>query len=475
MRVGIFTESYPPLVNGVSTSILMLEHALTKLGHEVFIITVSDNKKDYALENNGHILRLPSVNLANCYDYKMTSVYPIKAVNMIKKMNLDVIHSNVEFTVGIFARVVSEQLSIPLVHTYHTNWEDYTHYITKNKKILDDICKKLLKYLVVFFEDKTVTELIVPSNKIYNLFKDKYKFTKNIHIIQTGIETSKFYKENFNLKDINSLKKKLGIKKKDFVVMTVSRLAKEKSVDRIINNHKELVKKYSNMKLLIVGDGPDIDKLKDEAKSLGVSDSVIFTGKVPLNDIPIYYQLGNVFVTASKSETQGLTVVEAISSSLPVVAVKDDSFVNSVIEEFNGFVFTDDEKYINSISKLYEDKELYNRLSNQSRLLSEDFSSEYFALKVLKVYETAIENYKKDNKKIKNKLTLGSVIVSPYANSLIKKQYTKLFNLIFDPNELNMRNNIAHINNESFDFLCLGDTAVLMQLLWDIITEDIFE
>ena len=416
MRVGIFTESYPPLVNGVSTSILMLEHALTKLGHEVFIITVSDNKKDYVLENNGHILRLPSVNLANCYDYKMTSVYPIKAVNMIKKMDLDVIHSNVEFTVGIFARVVSEQLSIPLVHTYHTNWEDYTHYITKNKKILDDICKKLLKYLVVFFEDKTVTELIVPSNKIYNLFKDKYKFTKNIHIIQTGIETSKFYKENFNLKDINSLKKKLGIKKKDFVVMTVSRLAKEKSVDRIINNHKELVKKYSNMKLLIVGDGPDIDKLKDEAKSLGVSDSVIFTGKVPLNDIPIYYQLGNVFVTASKSETQGLTVVEAISSSLPVVAVKDDSFVNSVIEDFNGFVFTDDEKYINSISKLYEDKELYNRLSNQSRLLSEDFSSEYFALKVLKVYETAIENYKKDNKKIINKIK----------NNIASRKYKKI-------------------------------------------------
>lgn len=416
MRVGIFTESYPPLVNGVSTSILMLEHALTKLGHEVFIITVSDNKKDYVLENKGHILRLPSVNLANCYDYKMTSVYPIKAVNMIKKMNLDVIHSNVEFTVGIFARVVSEQLSIPLVHTYHTNWEDYTHYITKNKKILDDICKKLLKYLMVFFEDKTVTELIVPSNKIYNLFKDKYKFTKNIHIIQTGIETSKFYKEKFNLKDINSLKKKLGIKKKDFVVMTVSRLAKEKSVDRIINNHKELVKKYSNMKLLIVGDGPDIDKLKDEAKSLGVSDSVIFTGKVPLSDIPIYYQLGNVFVTASKSETQGLTVVEAISSSLPVVAVKDDSFVNSVIEDFNGFVFTDDEKYINSISKLYEDKDLYNRLSNQSRLLSADFSSEYFALKVLKVYETAIENYKKDNKKIINKIK----------NNIASRKYKKI-------------------------------------------------
>lgn len=400
MRVGIFTESYPPLVNGVSTSILMLENALTKLGHEVFIITVSDNKKEYTFEKDGHILRLPSTNLANCYDYKMTSVYPIKAVNMIKKMNLDVIHSNVEFTVGIFARIVSEQLSIPLVHTYHTNWEDYTHYITKNKKVLDDICKKLLKYLVVFFEDKTVTELIVPSNKIYNLFKDKYKFTKNIHIIQTGIETNKFYKENFDTKKIANLKKKYGIKRKDFVVMTVSRLAKEKNVDKIISNHKKLLEKYPNMKLLIVGDGPDTEKLKEECRNLNIEKSVIFTGKIPLDEIPIYYQLGNVFVTASKSETQGLTVVEAISSSLPVVAVLDDSFVNSVIEDFNGYVFETDEKYIDSISKLYSDKDLYNRLSNQSRILSSDFSSEYFALKVLKVYEIAIENYNKNNKKI---------------------------------------------------------------------------
>ena len=404
MRVGIFTESYPPLVNGVSTSILMLQKALEKLGHEVFIVTVSDDKKNYTLEDDGHILRLPSMNLANCYDYKFTSVYPIKAVNIIKKMNLDVIHSNVEFTIGIFARVVSEQLGIPLVHTYHTNWEDYTHYITKNKKILDDICKKLLKYLVVVFEDKTVTELIVPSNKIYNIFKDKYKFTKNIHIIQTGIETSKFYKENFSSTDINNLKKKYGIKKKDFVIMTVSRLAKEKSVDRLINNQKELLKRYPNMKLLIVGDGPDIDKLKMQVCSLNISKNVIFTGKVPLEEIPIYYQLGDVFVTASKSETQGLTVVEAISSSLPIVAVKDDSFISSVIDDFNGYVFTSDEKYIESILKLYENNDIYNRLSNQSRILSSDFSSEYFALKVLKVYETAIENYKKDNKKVINRI-----------------------------------------------------------------------
>ena len=107
MRIGIFTESYPPLVNGVSTSILMLQRALERQGHEVFIITVGEDKLKYTLENDGKILRLPSINIAHLYDYKMTSVYPIKAINIIKKMNLDVIHTNVEFTIGMFARVVS--------------------------------------------------------------------------------------------------------------------------------------------------------------------------------------------------------------------------------------------------------------------------------------------------------------------------------------------------------------------------------
>lgn len=404
MRVGIFTESYPPLVNGVSTSILNLQHALEKQGHEVYIVTVSDEKLKYTIEGDGKILRLPSLQLMHCYDYKFTSVYPIKAISIIKKMNLDVIHSNVEFTIGIFARIVSEQLSIPLVHTYHTNWEDYTHYITKNKKILDDLCKKIIKYPLEFFEDKTVTELIVPSKKIYNLFKDKYKFTKNIHIVPTGIETDKFYREKFNLKDINKLKKELGIRKRDFVIMTVSRLAQEKSVDRLINNHKKLLESFPNFKLLIVGDGPDIKKLKDLTCDLNIEKNVIFTGKVPLENVPIYYQLGNVFVTASTTETQGLTVIEAMSSSMPIVAIRDDSFINSVLNDFNGYLFETNEEYIEYISKLYLDKDLYDRLSNQSRILSDDFSSEYFAQKILKVYQTAIENYKKDNNKIVYKI-----------------------------------------------------------------------
>ena len=403
MRVGIFTESYPPLVNGVSTSIVMLQRALEKEGHEVFIVTVGNDKLKYTLEEDGKILRLPSVNIAHLYDYKATSVYPIKAINIIKKMNLDVIHTNVEFTIGMFARVVSVQLGIPLVHTYHTMWEDYTHYITKNIKVLDMVTKGAVKYLSIFFGDKTATELIVPTKKIYDLFKDKYNVSKNIHIVPTGIETNRFYKENFSDKEINTLKRYLGIKRKDFVLLTVSRIAQEKSIDDLIINHRDIIKKYPNMKLLIVGDGPELEDLKKLVKDINIENNVIFTGKISHKDVPKYYQLGDVFVTASTTETQGLTVVEAISASIPVVAINDGSFKNSVIDDLDGYLYNDDKEYIEYISKLYEDKTLYNRLSKQARILSNDFTSDFFAKRVLKVYETAIKNYKNENKKISTK------------------------------------------------------------------------
>ena len=404
MRIGIFTESYPPLVNGISTSTIMLQRSLEKQGHKVFIITVGDTKK-YSLEENDTILRLPSMNIPHLYDYKFTSVYPIKAINIIKNMNLDIIHTNLEFTIGMFARIVSVQLDLPLVHTYHTKWEDYTHYVTKNNKVLDILSKEAVKYISVFFGDKTATELIVPSKKIYDLFKDKYKVQKNIHIVPSGIDTYKFYKENFSQRDINRLKRCLNIKRKDFVILTVSRLAQEKSVDKVIKNHKTLVEKYPNMKLLIVGDGPDIDKLKKLSNDLNISNNVIFTGKVLYDKVPLYYQLGDIFTTASTTETQGLTVIEAISASLPVVGIEDESFKNSIINDLSGYTYKTDKEYISSIIKLYENKDIYDRISNQARILSNDFSSEVFAQRILKVYETAIKNYNEESKKIINKIT----------------------------------------------------------------------
>ena len=105
MRIGIFTDSYPPYINGVSTSILMLQHALEKKGHEVFIVTVNSEKLSYKYENENKIIRIPGIP-TGIYDYRLTGIYPLRAIDKIKKWNLDIIHSQTEFGVGTFARII---------------------------------------------------------------------------------------------------------------------------------------------------------------------------------------------------------------------------------------------------------------------------------------------------------------------------------------------------------------------------------
>ena len=137
MRIGIFTDTYPPYINGVSTSISMLERALKKKGHQVFIVTVNPENMTYKYEKN--IIRIPGIP-TGIYDYRLTGIYPVRAIKTIKKWNLDVIHSHTEFGIGTFARIIAKQLNIPLVHTYHTMYEDYVHYITKG--YFNDTSKK---------------------------------------------------------------------------------------------------------------------------------------------------------------------------------------------------------------------------------------------------------------------------------------------------------------------------------------------
>ena len=167
MRIGIFTDSYHPHVSGVTTSIDMLKEALIKMGHKVFIVTVNPEDMKYHIEKNGTILRIPGIP-TGIYDYRLTTLYPIKAVNIIKEWNLDVIHTHTEFGIGTFARVIGRQFDVPVVHTYHTMYEDYVHYITKG--YFDGASKKIVEYLTKFYCDTTVSELIVPSRKIYNMF-----------------------------------------------------------------------------------------------------------------------------------------------------------------------------------------------------------------------------------------------------------------------------------------------------------------
>ena len=170
MRIGLFTDTYPPFINGVSTSVYMLKRALEEKGHQVFVVTVNPENMKYEIDEKDKVIRIPGIPIG-IYDYRLTGIYPVKAMNTIKKWKLDVIHSHTEFGIGTFARIIAKQFNIPLVHTYHTMYEDYIHYVTKG--YFDKSSKKIVEYLTLFYCDKTASELIVPTNKTYKLFKDK--------------------------------------------------------------------------------------------------------------------------------------------------------------------------------------------------------------------------------------------------------------------------------------------------------------
>lgn len=390
MRIGLFTDTYVPQINGVSTSVDMLKKALEKLGNTVYVITVAPEKMKYDIDEENHILRIPGIPIG-LYDYRLSGIYPIKAVNLIKKLKLDIIHSHTEFGIGTFARLMSYQLDIPLVHTYHTMYEDYAHYITKG--YFDKSSKKIIEYLTLFYCDKTASELIVPTKKTYDLFKEKYQVDKNIHIIPTGIEIDRFYIENEDKKEIDDLKEKYGIKKKDFIAVLVGRLAKEKNIVFLIEVIEKIVKENKNIKLVIVGDGPDKEELEEIVKEKKLEKNIIFTGKVQWENIPNYYHLGDVFLTASTTETQGLTVIEAMAASLPAICIDDESFRNTVIDGLNGYLFKTQDECMKYILELYKDHTKKEQMAIQARINVERYSSKYYAESVLDVYNYALKHY----------------------------------------------------------------------------------
>ena len=395
MRIGIFTETYTPYISGLVTSEVMLKKALEKKGHEVYVVTANLKSFKYDYDEEEKVLRIPGIP-TGIYDSRLTSIYPVQAVNKIKSWNLDVIHSQTEFAIGTFARLLAKQYNIPLVHTYHTMYEDYIHYITKG--YFDKSSKKLVEYFTKFYCETTATELIVPTTKTYKLFKEKYEFEKNIHIIPTGIEVERFYEENIDQKEVEILKRSLRITKKDFVILFIGRLAEEKNVEFLIEAQAKLNKKYPNMKLLIVGDGPDKTKYETLAEKKGIKENVIFTGKVAWEEIPYYYHCSNVFATASKTETQGLTIIEAMASGIVPVCMRDEAFISMVTENLNGLFFETEKEYQEQIIKLYTRQEEHKRLNKQARIQAEHYSSDNYAERVLEVYQRAIKEKQSENR-----------------------------------------------------------------------------
>lgn len=389
MKIGIFTDAYEPHISGVTTSIKMLKTALEKMHHEVHIVTANLDNNKFIYDKKNKIIYLPGIK-TGIYETKLTGIYSKKAMKIIKEWNLDVIHSQTEFGVGYFSRIVAKKLSLPIVHTYHTLYEDYVHYVTHGH--FDNFAKKLAIKITKYYCEKRCDELIVPTDKIKDLFINKYNIIKQVNVIPTGIDIDKFKITPSMKKNIQTIKNKYKIKDTDFVIGSVGRIAPEKSFDKLFYNIKDMIKVNTNIKVLLVGGGPDLDNLKKLTKKLNLENYVIFTDKIDYDLVPTYFNIFNVVVSFSKTETQGLTIIEGLAASKPTLCIEDDSFRAMIEPNYNGYLFKNDTEFKNYIFKLMNDQKLYKDMSTNARNSTYKYSKEVFAADILKVYHKAIEN-----------------------------------------------------------------------------------
>ena len=390
MRIGIFSDSYYPHISGVATSVEMLKEALVAMGHKVYIVAPNLENSKFIYDKSKETILLPGVKIG-LYKLRLAEPYSKKAMKIIKdEWKLDIVHTQTEFSISHFARTVAKKMDIPVVHTYHTMYEDYVYYLTHGH--FEKTAKKIVVNIISNFCNKKCDELIVPTDKIKELFDKRYKINKKINVIPSGIDTKRFKKTNDIVNKVKELRKKYHLSEDDFIIGSVGRIASEKSYDKTIENMSSLVKINNKIKFMLVGDGPEADELKELTKKLGLTDNVIFTGLVEYELVPAYYHLFDVMTSFSKTETQGLTVIEGLAASLPVVCIDDESFRQMVEHKYNGYLFKTDDEFQKYILELINNKEKYKTMSMNARNSIYIYSKEVFAANVLKIYHKAINN-----------------------------------------------------------------------------------
>lgn len=378
MNIGIFTDTYFPQVNGVVTSVYLLKKELEKLGHTIYIITPQDPENH---EDDPRVFRIPSVPVITNRRLAIVN-YPIVTKKM-EKLDLDLIHTQTEFSVGLFGQNLAKKFNIPLIHTYHTLYEEYTHHLGLMGRI--PFTKNAAKQYSRLFCNKS-DAVIVPTNKVKKILEE-YGVERPIHVIPSGIEFD-FFEIDDPLKKKQEIRESLGLDESDYLILYLGRIAKEKNVHELIEYVEDVFEEHENVHLAIVGGGPDLELIKRYGLSVN-KEHIHFVGEIPWNEVPNYYHAADLFMSCSTSETQGITYIEALICNLPLLVRSDECLEDVLIQGVNGYSFKNKEEFTKEFNEILMHSKSTHMAKNAKKSVQK-YSSFDFAKKVLHVYEQVL-------------------------------------------------------------------------------------
>lgn len=382
MKILITTDLYTTATNGVVTSVKNLCGELQKKGHDVRILTLSDGLKSH---KDGNVSYIRSIPLGAIYpDVRMAVSYRHKLIKEIIEWKPDVIHSQCEFFSFQFALYISKKTGAPIVHTYHTLYEQYVTYLVPSKRL-----GKHIVHFVTRSRLKHVNNVIAPTHKVKDALHS-YGIINKISVVPSGISLEQ-HQKRITPEERKEKRHALGIDDNQLVLINLGRLGTEKNLEELLELFAKALITNKNLVFLIVGDGPAKKSLEKMSESLGISNHVIFTGMVAPTEVQDYYQLGDVFVSASTSETQGLTYVEAAANGLPLLCRQDLCLKDVLIQGENGYEFTNEAEFLDSIDDIIKKPEWLINAGKQSERIAATFSKSAFGDAVEAVYAGVLQ------------------------------------------------------------------------------------
>ncbi len=382
MKVLITTDLYTTNTNGVVTSVRNLMEELEKKGHEVRVLTVSEKLRSHKEDN---IYFIKSVSLEKVYpNVRMPISYRHRYLRELIAWKPDVIHSQCEYFSYQFAGYISKKTQAPIVHTYHTLYEQYVTYIFPSQRIGAYFVGKLSKLRL-----RKAEAIVAPTQKVENVLKN-YGVRNPIHVVPSGIALEQ-HKERISDEERTHRRQALGIPDDHTVLLNLGRLGTEKNLPELIELFSVAAAHNPKLTLLIVGDGPARAELEERAVQLGVAEHVIFTGMVDPSEVHKYYQLGDIFVSASTSETQGLTYIEAAANGLPLLCRRDPCLDEVLVEGRNGYEYEAEDEFCELLDTILENPDWCHTAGEQSQQIAETFDKKHFAEKIEDVYEAVLQ------------------------------------------------------------------------------------
>lgn len=286
----------------------------------------------------------------------------------------DIVHSNCEFSTFPAACHIAEKANVPLLHTYHTVYENYTHYFSPSRTWGKKVVRQFSRWVACRTDG-----IIAPSEKTAALLRG-YGVRCPLYGIPTGIAMPQAAGQT----ESHLLRENLGIPDGQTVLLYLGRLAKEKNCAELIRAMARF--KNAPVTLLLVGDGPDRKPLETLAHQLNLDGHVVFAGMVPPNQVWRYYQLGDLFVSASTSETQGLTYMEALRAGLPLLCRRAACLDGVVIQGRNGWQYAEEDDFAARVEQFLRYPECREQMGKSAWISGQRFSIEAFAQEVESAY-----------------------------------------------------------------------------------------